>query len=291
MEHSPIVPSTSAEVSAALLSAPTVSKVQSCCCEGVGCNLPFAFQFFAGLTVVLYLLAQLVPSLESILAIKATNTYGAHSYIWNVFTAGFFNTSIILVMIPFLLLCLNLDGFRSQAIFLALTFLIMGRWLVPSWGSAEFVKYVFFSNLCVGLSVFISQIVYYMASFNYKYLEMPISGGIGIIAALIVTIKQKLPEEPIILFGQPFMNFCAKDIPGILVILWPRAEAATPRCLDLLFGDPLYSRVGAGNIFRSPEASDLFGPDFPAMLLRDIFRLAVPAISPAIHRWDERRYE
>uniref|UniRef100_A0A7S4PR28 Uncharacterized protein n=1 Tax=Guillardia theta TaxID=55529 RepID=A0A7S4PR28_GUITH len=181
MDHSPIVPATSAEVYSALLSAPSVSK------------------FFAGLTLLLYVLAQLVPSLESILAIKATNTYGAHSYIWNVFTAGFFNTNIVL------------------AILLALTFLIMGRWLVPSWGSAEFVKYIFFSNLCVGLSVFISQIVYYMASFNYKFLEMPISGGIGIIAALIVTIKQKLPEEPIILFGQPFMNFCAKDIPGVLI--------------------------------------------------------------------------
>ena len=54
-------------------------------------------QVLSGLTLLLYVLGQVVPGTESVLAIKATNTYGAHSYVWNVFTASFFNTSIIMV--------------------------------------------------------------------------------------------------------------------------------------------------------------------------------------------------
>jgi hypothetical protein len=54
-------------------------------------------QGLSALTVFLYLLGKLVPGTESVLAIKATNTYGAHSYVWNVFTASFFNTSFVMV--------------------------------------------------------------------------------------------------------------------------------------------------------------------------------------------------
>lgn len=149
----------------------------------------------------LYLLGLLVPSAESVLAIKATNTYGAHSYIWNVFTAGFFNTSIIM------------------ALLVSLAFLVMGRFLVPEWGGGELLRFLSFSNLGTGIMVFICQIFYYMTSFNYKYLEQPISGGVGLIAAFAVTVKQRLPEEPISIFGQNFLGLTAKDIPCILVLI------------------------------------------------------------------------
>ena len=51
--------------------------------------------------MVLYGLGQLLPGVESVLAMKATNTYGSHSYVWNLFTAGFFNTNIFMVGGPF----------------------------------------------------------------------------------------------------------------------------------------------------------------------------------------------
>ena len=54
---------------------------------------------------------------------KATNTYGAHAYIWNLFTAGFFNNSILL------------------ALAMAVMFLVMGRFLVPTWGGKELLRW------------------------------------------------------------------------------------------------------------------------------------------------------
>ena len=47
------------------------------------------------------------------------------------------------------------------------------------------------ANFCTGVLTFCAQIVYYMFSFNYKHLEAPISGGWPILAALLVTIKQR----------------------------------------------------------------------------------------------------
>ncbi len=69
----------------------------------------------------------------------------------------------------------------------------MGRFL-SNWSSCDLLRFVCFSNLAVGLCTFMCQIFLYMTSFNYKHLEQPVSGGMGIIAAFVVTIKQRLPE-------------------------------------------------------------------------------------------------
>ncbi len=54
-------------------------------------------QVFAGITVALYFMGLMFPNVGNVLALKATNTYGSHSYIWNIFTAGFFNTNPLIV--------------------------------------------------------------------------------------------------------------------------------------------------------------------------------------------------
>jgi len=152
-------------------------------------------------TVVVYLLQLGFPSLESYFAIIATNTYGAHSYVWNIFTAGFFNDNLAMTL----------------AVSLAL--IVMGRFLVTSWGATEFVRFVCFTNFTVGCGIFVAQIFYYMTSFRYSYLEVPVSGGMGILSALVVTIKQHLGDEPIMVGGNPLGELTAKDIPGILICL------------------------------------------------------------------------
>jgi len=162
-----IIPSNPGDFQHALLSSPPVAKA------------------LAAITMVLYLIDKVVPGVESVLAIKATNTYGAHSYVWNVMTAGFFNNNI------------------GMALSMAVVFLVMGRFLVPAWGHVEFVRFILFSNLLSGIIVFFTQIAYYMCTFNYKQLELPISGGWPIIAALLVAIKQRLPDEPISFNNQP----------------------------------------------------------------------------------------
>mmetsp|Transcript_50843 Transcript_50843/g.82199 ORF Transcript_50843/g.82199 Transcript_50843/m.82199 type:complete len:349 (+) Transcript_50843:54-1100(+) len=179
-DQSPLVPSNPAD---ALVKAPGVAKG------------------LAGVTILLYAMGQLIPGLESVLAIKATNTYGAHSYIWNVFTAGFFNNSIVLALV------------------MAIAFLVMGRFLVPAWGSIELLRFMFFANLFTGIIIFFSQIIYYMCTFNYKYLEAPISGGWPLLAAFLVTIKQRLPDEMLAVNGQPLGALCARDLPAILVLV------------------------------------------------------------------------
>lgn len=47
------------------------------------------------------------------------------------------------------------------------------------------------ANFLTGIFTFITQIIYYMFTFNYKHLEAPISGGWPIFAAFLVTIKQR----------------------------------------------------------------------------------------------------
>lgn len=126
--------------------------------------------------MALYILQLIVPDVESVLAIIATNTYGAHSYVWNVFTAGFFNDNV------------------AMALVVSLSLIVMGRFLVSSWGPSEFLSYVIFVNFTVGCGIFVAQIFYYMTSFSYMYLEQPVSGGMGILSALIITIKQRLPD-------------------------------------------------------------------------------------------------
>jgi hypothetical protein len=81
-----------------------------------------------------------------------------------------------------------------QTFVVSLSLIVMGRFLVSSWGSAEFLRYVIFVNFTVGCGIFVAQIFYYMTSFSYKYLEDPVSGGMGILSALVVTIKQRLPD-------------------------------------------------------------------------------------------------
>ena len=56
-------------------------------------------QGMAGVTIFFYLLYLIFPTSESVFAMKATNTYGAHSYVWNLFTAGFYNTNILMVCV------------------------------------------------------------------------------------------------------------------------------------------------------------------------------------------------
>ena len=65
-------------------------------------ELDYPSQGMAIVALFFYLLYLFVPSSESVFAMKATNTYGAHSYVWNLFTAGFYNTNIFMVWISIL---------------------------------------------------------------------------------------------------------------------------------------------------------------------------------------------
>jgi len=179
---SALLPANPADMPAALLAAPPVARG------------------LAAVTLVLYVLGQVFPGLESVLAMKATNTYGAHAYIWNLFTAGFFNNSILL------------------ALAMAVMFLVMGRFLVPTWGGKELLRFLFFTDLLTGVIMFCAQIVYYMLSFNYQHLERPVSGGWPMIAALLVTIKQRVPDEMIMVNGASVAGLCARDLPGLMVV-------------------------------------------------------------------------
>ncbi|KAJ1484818.1 hypothetical protein T484DRAFT_1795856 [Baffinella frigidus] len=70
-------------------------------------------------------------------------------------------------------------------------------------GDELHVRYVGFSSFTTGLGLFVAQ---------------PISGGAGLIAALAVTVKQRLPNEQIQVFGQP-SGLTAKDVPACIVAI------------------------------------------------------------------------
>jgi len=62
------------------------------------------------------------------------------------------------------------------------------------------------------------QIIAYMVTFSWRQLDTPVSGGMALIAALAVTVKQRLPSEPIQVFGQA-SGLTAKDVPACVVLV------------------------------------------------------------------------
>ena len=132
--------------------------------------------------------------------------------------------------------------------------IIMGRFL-SDWSSVEFVRFTAFSSLIVGICAFFCQIFMYMTSFNYKHLEHPVSGGMGIIAAFVMTIKQRLPEvhhdheppssEIVCFLGRSSTVTSARAL-----------HARTPSCTFITFSAGA-STLAKGALFHVPASATM----------------------------------
>ncbi|EGG24491.1 transmembrane protein [Cavenderia fasciculata] len=120
--------------------------------------------------------------------------------LWTLFTAGFYDYSIIGGILNIILL------------------MIFGKQFEPIWGSTEFMKFISIVNIFSGLCVFLYFIFYYSITGQSSVLyEANSCGFSGVIAGFTVVLKQLFPEQIIpIFFG---VNIRAKHLPSIYVLI------------------------------------------------------------------------
>ncbi|CAD5322417.1 unnamed protein product [Arabidopsis thaliana] len=149
-----------------------------------------------GLALVLvvgHLVVQFIPATVPYLALIPARTI---PFAWNLITSGYFELSVYGV------------------VFSTVSLLFMGKFLEPVWGSTEFLKFIFVVNFLTYLCVFVTAIALYYITRLEVYLYMPFAGFHGVLAGLLVGIKQIIPDQEILL-----LKIKAKWLPSIMLIL------------------------------------------------------------------------
>ncbi|CAN6992300.1 hypothetical protein IGI04_003994 [Brassica rapa subsp. trilocularis] len=149
-----------------------------------------------GLALVLvvgHLLVQFVPATVPYLALIPARTI---PFGWNLITSGYFELSVHGVVIS------------------TVSLLFMGKFLEPVWGSKEFLKFIFVVNFLTYLCVFVTAIALYYITRLEIYLYMPFAGFHGVLAGLLVGIKQIIPDQEVFL-----VKIKAKWLPSIMLVL------------------------------------------------------------------------
>ena len=124
--------------------------------------------------VVSYLVNLVLPFSATYLALVPEKTIPC---VWNVFTSGFYE--------------MNVFGLAVDAVGV----MYLGRLLEPIWGTREFVNFVVVVQTCVGVAAFVTMYLLYVATASQFYLFAKFSGFHGVLAALMVALRQQLPEE------------------------------------------------------------------------------------------------
>ncbi|CAN6289397.1 unnamed protein product [Urochloa humidicola] len=148
-----------------------------------------------GLAVILFLahiLVQLFPSAAGYLALIPARTI---PFAWNLVTAGYIEQTIPGVIVSIVGL------------------ILFGKVLEPLWGAKELLKFIFIVNLSTSVCVFVTTIVLYYITQEESYLYTPLSGFYGVLSALLVGIKQILPDQELNLL---VLKISAKWIPSIV---------------------------------------------------------------------------
>jgi len=149
-----------------------------------------------------FLLYTLFPSAALTFALIPDRTLPS---VWNLVTAGYFEMS------PFSV------AFDTAAL------MLLGRRVEPIWGASEFVKFIMVVNVFVGCSTFSIMYILYVLTRDNFYLYAKFGGFHGVIAGLLVAVKQLTPEEELIPFGPESLRLRSKHFLGLYVLgtlLW-----------------------------------------------------------------------
>lgn len=128
----------------------------------------------ATVLVASYLLFLVMPWTSTYLALMPEKTVPC---VWNVLTSGFYE--------------MNLVGAAIDV----LGVLYLGRTLEPIWGAGELMHFVLLVQTSVGIASFVSMYVAYVLSSDQFYLFAKFSGFHGVLAGLLVAVRQQLPDE------------------------------------------------------------------------------------------------
>jgi len=149
----------------------------------------FTSKVISCMLIVGYLLNVIFPPIGDYFALIPDRTLPD---VWNVVTAGFFEVQFVIMV----------------ADVVALMFL--GRTIEPIWGHTEFVKFIAVVNLSVGCTTFFIMYFLYIVTRDTFYLMAKFGGFQGVIAGLLVAVRQLTPEEELIPEAPACLRFRAK---------------------------------------------------------------------------------
>lgn len=160
-------------------------------------GVPFFTKWLLLCVVLVSLISILFPVMSTIFGLVPGFTLSTPYYFWNVFTAGFFEDSIVSLLICSLLL------------------LIYGKHLESVWGSYEFGKFVIVTNIGVGVSTcFVVVMTYGVTGDETLIYSQHWCGLSGLLLGCAVASKQLNPDLE---FG--YVPLRAKQLPGLIVAL------------------------------------------------------------------------
>ncbi|CAI5979622.1 unnamed protein product, partial [Closterium sp. NIES-65] len=151
-----------------------------------------------GLAAVLLMgyVVSLLPSAHTAFALLPGRTI---PFAWNLVTAGLFERHLFTLVLDVVAL------------------LFLGRVLEPVWGSREFLRFVLIVSTLTTVCTFIAMVTAYYFTFQGYFLYEPISGFHGVVAGLLVGVKQLMPEQDITVAY--VLKFRAKWLPSLFVLL------------------------------------------------------------------------
>ncbi|PNH02462.1 Transmembrane protein 115 [Tetrabaena socialis] len=145
----------------------------------------------AALLVALYFVAFFLPETVGYVALIPGRTL---PYVWNLLSAGFLTTNPIKL------------GLEVVAV------LMLTRLVEPVYGSKEFLKFLFAVDLSVNVCVLVGVYIYFAVGRDTgDILYTKFTGFHGILAGIVVAVKQVMPEHEAKLFG--FLKLTFKFLP------------------------------------------------------------------------------
>jgi hypothetical protein len=130
--------------------------------------------------------------------------------VWNVVTAGFVELHLLSVRARVAHVrtgvCLPLHSHArahapAQALFNAAALLLVLRLVEPRWGGAETLRFALIANAGAGVATFVILFLVYVFTRNDHVLYAQVAGGQALVAALLVAVKQLLPEQELVFAG------------------------------------------------------------------------------------------
>lgn len=166
----------------------------------------------SALLVIGFAVSWFVPSTVSYLSLVPGRTL---PMVWNIVTSSFLITHPLVLVVDIGLL------------------LVLARVVEPTYGSKEFLKLIFMIAISVGTVVFFAVYVTFASTMNGKLLYSEFNGFHGVLAGLLVGVKQIMPDHEIKLVG--VVKLRVKYLPSILILLATAVAVALNSYLELPF--------------------------------------------------------
>ncbi|XP_073009791.1 rhomboid-like protein 19 [Typha latifolia] len=214
-----------------------------------------------------YALLQVSPSAINYLALIPARTI---PFVWNLITAGY------------------LEQVLPGAIGSSLGLLFCGKDLEPVWGRREFLKFVILTNFLTSICAFSTAIALYYITRKESFLYTPLSGFHGVLAGLLVGLKQVLPnlELPMCFFWKikaKWMPLFVGVFSLVMAFIVPDSINFLPTLLSGMYVSWIYLRFFQRNprtdLKGDPSDEFSFASFFP-----EFMRPVMEPIASVFHR-------